>query len=136
MNPEFSEALLDLGRTRAFQGSYDSAVALLERGIRSAQENAGALADIAYTYRRAGRHAEAERAVQSLDALSSKRYVSHYFYAVAYSGARDDLALDFLEEAFRERAFSMIYLNIDPRFDNLRDRPRYKSLLKRMAFAG
>lgn len=136
LNPEFSEALLDLGRTRAFQGRYDAAIALLERGIRSAHENAGALADIAYTYRRAGRNAEAERAVQSLQALSGKRYVSRYSFAVAYSGARDDAALDFLEEAFRERAFSMIYLDVDPRFDRLRDQPRYKSLLKRMGFPG
>jgi TolB-like protein/Tfp pilus assembly protein PilF len=136
MNSEFSEALLDLGRTRAFQGNYDSAIALLERGIGTAHENAGALADIAYTHRRAGRHAEAERAVRSLEALSNKRYVSRYFFAVAYSGARDSLALDFLEEAFRERAFSMIYLDVDPRFDNLRNHPRYTSLLKRMGFTG
>jgi len=74
--------------------------------------------------------------VDALEALSTKRYVSPYFFAVAHSGARDDLALNFLEQSWRDKAFSMIYLNVDPRFDNLRQHARYKALLKQLGFAG
>jgi tetratricopeptide (TPR) repeat protein len=135
MNPEFSEALFDLGRTLAAQGNYDGAAAMIERGLKAAREDAGALADIAWIRGRAKRTAQAEQAVLALQALSTKRYVSPYFFAVAHSGTRDDVTLEFLEQAWRERAFSMIYLNVDPRFDNLRAHARYRRLLEQLGFS-
>jgi hypothetical protein len=60
--------------------------------------------------------------------------VSPYFLAVAQLGARQDLALDFLEQAYRDRAFSMVYLNVDSRFDQLRSQPRFRKLLQQLGF--
>jgi serine/threonine protein kinase/tetratricopeptide (TPR) repeat protein len=132
MNPDFSEALFDLGKTLTAQGKYDAAVRMLERGIKVAGEDAGAIAQIAYVHRRAGRKPNAELAFQSLQSLSTKRYVSPYFFAVAQLGASDEAALDSLERAYQDRSFSIIYLDVDSRFDPLRSRPRYRRLLERL----
>jgi serine/threonine protein kinase/tetratricopeptide (TPR) repeat protein len=134
LNAEFSEALFDLGRTRAVQGRPDEAIRLLQQGLAAAGSDAGALAEIALVYRRAGRRAEAERSTQLLQELATKRYVSPYFLAVAQSGANDEAALDLLEQAYTDRSFSMIYLDVDPRFDRLRSHPRYRQLLQKLGF--
>jgi serine/threonine protein kinase/tetratricopeptide (TPR) repeat protein len=132
MNPDFSEALFDLGKTFTAQGKYNEAVLMLERGLEVAGEDAGAIAQIAYVHRRAGRKPNAEMAVQSLQSLSTKRYVSPYFFAVAQLGASDEAALDSLEKAYQDRSFSIIYLDVDSRFDPLRSQPRYRRLLQRL----
>ena len=132
MNPDFSEALFDLGKTFTAQGKYDEAVRMLERGLKVAGGDGGAIAQIAYVHRRAGRKPNAELALQSLQSLSTKRYVSPYFFAVAQLGANDEAALDYLESAYQDRSFSMIYLDVDSRFDPLRSQPRYKRLLQRL----
>ncbi|HYI93319.1 MAG TPA: protein kinase [Bryobacteraceae bacterium] len=135
LNAEFSEALFDLGRTRAAQGRPDQAIQLLERGLKAAGSDAGAIAEMAFVYRKAGRKAEAERSLDALRQLATKRYVSPYFFAAAQVGANNEATLDFLEQAYQDRSFSMIYLDVDPRFDQLRSNPRYQRLLQRMGFA-
>ena len=40
-----------------------------------------------------------------------------------------------LERSFEERSTLLSYLNRDPRFDPLRDTPRFTALLRRMNFS-
>ena len=89
---------------------------------------------MAFVYRRAGRVEDSERSVQALQELATKRYVSPYFLAVSRMGTSDETVLNLLEEAYGDRSFSMIYLDIDPRFDTLRSHSRYRQLLQRMGF--
>ena len=43
-------------------------------------------------------------------------------------------ALSWLEKGYEERAAWIVYLNTDPRYDNLRSEPRFQELLRRMKF--
>ena len=62
------------------------------------------------------------------------RYVAPYNFAIIYNALGEtDTALDYLEKAFAERNVLMVFLKIDPKWNNLRDAPRYKDLLWRMA---
>jgi eukaryotic-like serine/threonine-protein kinase len=45
-----------------------------------------------------------------------------------------DQAFAELEKAFENRESLMLYLTVDPRFDSLRDDPRYQELVRRMRF--
>jgi len=47
---------------------------------------------------------------------------------------KNDEALRYLEDAYRDRAAWMIFLKVDPRLDNLRSDPRFQDLLRRMNF--
>jgi serine/threonine-protein kinase len=136
MNPRFAQALYDLGIARAAQGRYDEAIEALQRGLESAGEDAGILSQITYVHRQAGRKPQAELTVQSLDRLAARRYVSPYFLAVAHVRGDNGRALEFLERAYQDRSWSMIYLNVDHRFDPLRSHPNYQSLLRRLNFRG
>jgi hypothetical protein len=52
----------------------------------------------------------------------------------ALLGNRDE-AFKWLEEAYQDHGFHLIYLKVSPDFDNLRSDPRYADLLRRMNLA-
>jgi serine/threonine-protein kinase len=58
---------------------------------------------------------------------------SMYFTACIYAQAGDkDKALEYLEKTYQRREHWMAYLQVDPRFDSLRNDPRYDALVKRL----
>ena len=79
-------------------------------------------------YREAMRR-RAELAVER----SRTQYVRSYQIAAWYAAAGDQArAIDYLERALEERDSAMVHLRATPRFDSLRDQPRFKALLRRM----
>jgi Tfp pilus assembly protein PilF len=52
----------------------------------------------------------------------------------AMIGQKDE-AFDWLNRAYDARADALIYIKVDPRYDNLRSDPRFSDLLKRVGFA-
>jgi hypothetical protein len=54
-----------------------------------------------------------------------------------YAGLGDkDKALDWLEQAFRERSALLIYLRVDPRLDALRSSHRFQDLVRNIGLNG
>jgi hypothetical protein len=45
-----------------------------------------------------------------------------------------DKAFTYLERAFAEHSGDMIFLNVEPGFDPIRDDPRFKALIRRIGF--
>ena len=43
-----------------------------------------------------------------------------------------DSAFEWLEKAYKERAEGILYLKVEPKFDPLRDDPRFEDLLRRL----
>ena len=65
--------------------------------------------------------------------IERKRYVAPYDIAVIYAGLKEtEQTFKYLEMAYQDRSFWMIWLRIDPRFDSIRGDPRYHDLLRRM----
>jgi len=68
-----------------------------------------------------------------LTARSKTKYVSSYQFAVIHLGVgHNERAIAALEQAYGERSMLLGYLKMDPRFDPLRDDPRFQSLLSRI----
>jgi len=77
------------------------------------------------------------RALQSLAEMLIERsktsYVTPWQVATLYTRAgMKEKALDWFEKAYEAHDPNMPYLSVDPIFDDLRDQPRFRSLLKRM----
>jgi hypothetical protein len=59
--------------------------------------------------------------------------VDAYMMAVVYAGLDDkSRALDWLNKGIEERSANMVFLKVDPFFENLRAEPRFGDLLRRM----
>jgi serine/threonine-protein kinase len=87
-----------------------------------------------YIHARLGNRDEAAQAIHLLTELSSRKYVPAWNVAMVYAGlGEDNAALDWLERAFEMRDVRMTFLAVEPKWDFLRNHPRFQSLLERLA---
>ena len=76
-----------------------------------------------------GERAAAEQAVATLVGLSRDKYVPPCNIAIVYAGLGDtENALRWLEQGFEVRDVRLVFLLVDPRWDGLRQEPRFKNL--------
>jgi hypothetical protein len=47
----------------------------------------------------------------------------------------EERAMDLLEESYRDRCNNLVFINVQPAFDNLRSSSRFTGLIQRMGFA-
>ena len=67
--------------------------------------------------------------------LSAEHYVSPYNIALIYHGLGErDQALAWLERGFEQRDPKMVFLRVERKWDDLRDDPRFRDLLRRIGF--
>jgi hypothetical protein len=84
---------------------------------------------------RSGDTRAADATLAQVEKLREVEYVPPYYDALVYTAqGRPRKALDALERAYREQDSTLVSLMIDPRFEPLRDEPRYQDLVKRMRF--
>lgn len=134
LDPEFPAAHQFLPLAYVQKGMYEKALAKLretpegvELNIRSGMPG--------YVYAVSGHISEARKELEELKKLRKTEYVSAVSIAniCAGLGERDE-TLSWLEKGFEERAFQMQFLRLDPRFDNLRNDPRFKELVRKVGF--
>jgi serine/threonine-protein kinase len=117
------------------KGLFDDAVAEAAAARVLTPANTQALALEAYANARRGRRRDAVGALAQLRQLSKERYVSPYHVAIACNGLSESSeAIAWLERGFEGRDPKMVFLNVEPTWRNLRDEPRFRTLLKRMRF--
>jgi hypothetical protein len=85
------------------------------------------------TYAVSGNKKEATRILAELTKQSKRKHVSPYFIAIIYAGLNNKVqALVWLEKAYEERSNQLVYLDVEPIFDNFRSDPRFQNLSKRI----
>ena len=81
-----------------------------------------------------GQRTEAQTVLAELHETARRKYVSPYDIAALYAGLGEtEQALTWLEKAYEERSGWLgLWLKVDPKFDSLRDDPRFRDLLRRV----
>ncbi len=72
-----------------------------------------------------------------LDVKKETRNIGQYkppmsFARYALSSGNNDLALDYLEQALAEKQNEILWISVDPKYDMLRDEPRFKEILVKL----
>jgi Tfp pilus assembly protein PilF len=121
-----------LGWTYVENRQFAEAISELQKA-REIDVNHYVLGSLGYAYARTGRHGEARQMIETLKAQSRERFVSHYSIAMVYAALNEnDLAFQWLDKAYEQRAETMGWLKVDPRLDNLRSDSRFAGLMKKM----
>ena len=137
MDPQFTPALMGLGRALMLQGDTAEALEVLERAARSSHGNPRYEASLAYGYAAVGRSADArailERLLKGGEGESSGRA---YDAAVVQAGLGDvDGALASLEHALESRDPALRWLLVDERLAVLRPQPRWTAVVAEVGLA-
>jgi len=130
MDPRFS-----LARAFAFyalvkERKFPEALEEIEGG-QSSDDLRGLWAHKAYLYGQWGRTAEAQNASAKFEQLAPRLRDRTQASILADIGTgRKDRAIAFLQEAYSEHSNLVTSLKVDPRYDPLRDDPRFQELLR------
>lgn len=132
MDPGFPAARRLLGAALLMSGQVDEALAQLSSAGTSV-DDVVTLAWLAHAQACAGARAEAVALVERVRALSATRYVSGYHLALPLVALGEhDRAFAALDDAWVDRDPSLTHVWVEPRFDPLRDDPRFHALLERL----
>ena len=131
LNPHFSPAYWTLGVIQEQRRDLDEAIAAFQRAIDLSPNSPRMHAALARTLALSGRKPDALASLRKVDAIARQRYVSPMeFAAVRFALDQPELGFRALSKACEDRAFDVLALKVDPRFEPLRDEPRLKTILR------
>lgn len=117
-------------------GRNDEAIRELEQALSvTTHEGTQAVltADLAYSYGRTGSIQKAQRMIELVTEAGHTNYVSPCDVAVAHLGIGDkNQVYEWLEKALAQRDEGLMWLKIDPIYDDLRSDRRFIDLLRRI----
>jgi TolB-like protein/DNA-binding SARP family transcriptional activator/Flp pilus assembly protein TadD len=132
LDPGFELAHLWQGMALEQLGRHDEAAAAIATALRLGDGSAITRAALARSRALQGREAEARAILDGLTGSGQAGYLPAYDIARVFLAlGQHDHALKWLERAFVDRSHSMVFLRVDPAFDDLRTDPRFLSLVER-----
>jgi TolB-like protein len=133
LDPNFPVTYWILGLLYRKMGRYDLAISAGEKGVKLSGGSSLMSAALAHTYGKCGKTKGARQLLTGLRELARHKYVAPHFLAGIHIGLREhDRAIEYLEESYREHSHWLVYLQIDPSMDDLRNDPRFQDLLRRV----
>jgi serine/threonine-protein kinase len=132
LQPDFADALAGLRGCYHQKAMYQEALDVSRRLYATTGDRD--LLDALDRGHEAGGYREAMRqAAEALAARTNPAYSLGIATLYVYAGEKEK-ALDWLEIAFQEKMQDLVYLNVYPHWDPLRDNPRFRDLIRRMNF--
>ena len=97
--------------------------------------NSQPTAQLGYALAKSGKQAEARGVLEELLKRSAEHYVSPGNIALIYNGLDErDKTLQWLERGFEQRDVKMVFLKVEPKWNNLRSDSRFQDLVRRVGF--
>ncbi len=135
LDPNYMTGLLFLGMVYVAKHEYGKAVAMFQQGLNIDKGDRLGNAMLASTYAQMGRKEEARTILCQLEEKRKQEYVpATYISMVTASLGEKDLTFEWLERANEEKDPFVVFLNVHPAWDPVRDDPRFQDLLRRMNF--
>jgi tetratricopeptide (TPR) repeat protein len=132
--PEMVSAQVLLAKAHQAQSQKADADAALAHASQYTSGNPHGMALLARTYAREGRREEGRRMLQELEDMAQKRYVSPFdLGTVSLALGDEDRALEFLQEAYKQRSSGLIFLR-DASFAKMHQAERFQRLVEQMHF--
>jgi tetratricopeptide (TPR) repeat protein len=122
-----------LGRAYLQQSSTAEAVAEFRKALQLSDGDTNELAALGLGMAASRQGAEARKILDQLKERSQQTYVQPMWLAVIYIAlGNQDQAFDWIQKAYDDRSAWLVYLKVDPLFDNVRQDARFTDLLRRV----
>ncbi|MGH9487731.1 MAG: tetratricopeptide repeat protein [Terriglobales bacterium] len=136
LNPYFSPAFCTLGLIQEQRQDMEEATAAFQRAIHLSPTTPGMHAALGHLYALTHQRKLAQKTLRTLVQLSATRYVSPFFFASIHLAlGQTDEGFRWLTRACEDRCFELLFLNLDPRFDTVRQDPRFNAVVTRLKLA-
>jgi TolB-like protein/Tfp pilus assembly protein PilF len=135
LDPNFFLGPVIIAQAYGQQGKYPEAIAQLIKTRDLAGGFAPATSELGYIYAVSGQRTKAQELLGELQERAEREFIDPYYIAIIYVGlGREDETLAWLNKAYDERSFWLLWLRVEPKFDRLRSDSRYQDLVHRMNF--
>jgi len=135
MDANFWLAHLFMSRVYLKKEMFAETIAAAAKAKEISHGNAEATAIMGYALAKSGRRDEARTVLKELEDRARTNFVPTYDFAQIHLALGDrGKALDLLEKALEQREPLMVFIKVDPKWDDLRSEPRFFKLMKRMNF--
>jgi hypothetical protein len=115
----------------------DEGIALIEEARRISHDDPLIVGDLGWCFATAGRSEDARALLAALGLRRATEWVSPVALASIHVGlGENDQALTELKRAFEERAYRIVTLDVETRWDPIRADPRFEDLRKRVGLRG
>jgi DNA-binding winged helix-turn-helix (wHTH) protein/TolB-like protein/Tfp pilus assembly protein PilF len=136
MFPEFWVPHMTAGMCYYAQSQFPEAIQEYTKALAMNPESTYAQAGLGMSYARSGNRSEAYRAIEKLKSMAKDTYVSPAYIAVVYQVLGNiDSEFAWYARAYDDRAEWLLWLTVDPIYDNQRNDPRFQDLVKRVGVA-
>jgi len=130
LDPRHWVAHWGLGMAYTMLGRNGESIDELKQAIDLEAGGTDAMPALSVAYARSGRKTEAEAVLRELKGRAASEYVQPSYIAVVYAGLHEnDLAFQWLENAYQQRDFMLVSTLVDPTLDSLRSDPRFDALM-------
>jgi serine/threonine-protein kinase len=133
MKPGFVIVPWFLGPAYVQSGQYSKAIALYNDWMERLGVHPGLVALLAQAHALAGHVDLAEEVYSGLEERDHRAPVFADYHALVLTAlGRIDAAFEYLEKAFEERSWVLVFLKVDPAYEPLRSDPRFSNLVTRI----
>jgi tetratricopeptide (TPR) repeat protein len=134
-DPRFPLAHLWLGRSYQEKGMYDAAIAEYRQTDQAWPGWVVSLAAIGNVQGQAGMKSDARKMLAKLTLESQTRYVTPYGIALIHASLGEkDQAFHWLDKAVQDRSHWLVWLRLDPRWNQIRSDLRFQELVRQIGF--
>ena len=133
LDPNFLFARVRLAGAYIEKGMFDEAIAECEKTIALSDRYPIILSTLGHAYGLSGRKNEARQILRELLEIRKHKYINPHSVALVYVGLGErEQAFEWLERAYQDRSYSMVFLKVNTELDPLRNDPRFVDLLRRV----
>lgn len=133
LNPHFSPAYWALGVIQEQRKDLDEAIAAFKRAMDLSPHSPRMHAGLGRTLALSGKKSLALASLRKVESIAKQRYVSPIeFAALRFGLDQPELGFRWLTKACDDRAFDVLALKVDPRFDRLKNDPRLQAILRKI----
>ena len=132
LDPDYFMLHFIAGRAHMRLNNYAKAIKHLKTAIGTGEMPLMEAA-LGLAYAVSGKKGLTQKLAEQFKEAAKKRYIPPTYFGMLLAGLGDrDKALDWLDQAYKERADGLTWLAVEPMLDEIRNDPRFQELIRRI----